>query len=64
VNWRAGFRFGADRAAGSQTNDADRVQAFGSSQIEPGRKSAGFCKEISLAKQPTTLVSYWSNGGG
>jgi hypothetical protein len=80
VNWRAGFRFGADRAPklttqiegrpsvrrrsnraaerpsirrrsnwavnfrrrwGPQTNDADRGQAFGSSQIEPGRKSAG-----------------------
>jgi hypothetical protein len=28
------------------------------------RRSAGFCKEISLTKQPTPLVSYWSNGGG
>jgi hypothetical protein len=45
---QSGPRFDADltglvncrRRSGGQTNDADREQAFGSSQIEPGRKAA------------------------
>jgi hypothetical protein len=40
VTWRAGFRFGVDRTAGSQTNDADRGQALGSSQIGPQNNDA------------------------
>jgi hypothetical protein len=72
---QSGSRFDADRTAGPQTNDADRGQAFGSSQIEPGRKLTTEIGRLlqrvfgrrapgPLAKQTTPLVSYWSNGGG